>query len=146
MRTNGSSTETSLGREKGCMKRTATTIPRSHRQPRDQAFPVYSPASRHHQLHLDPVGYQDSQNLLVGSLFHTAIGRRGAGSGIQGSHSISCAVIAMRAHGIPLCRTLLGPHLCQAPGCFDLQHLVCRSSHPLLFLWSLLTMWACVAV
>lgn len=36
----------------------------------------YSPASRYHQLHLDPVGYQDSQHLLVGSLLHTAFGRR----------------------------------------------------------------------
>lgn len=58
MRTKGSSTETSLGRERGGMKRT-TTNPQSHRMPQTR-LSLYSPASRHHQLHLDSVGHQDS--------------------------------------------------------------------------------------
>ena len=46
--------------------------------PHPQAPPAqHSPASRHHQLHLDPVGHQDPQHLLVGTLLHTAIGGRG---------------------------------------------------------------------
>lgn len=58
MRTKGSSTETSLGKERGGMKRT-TTNPQSHRMPQTR-LSLYSPASRHHQLHLDSVGHQDS--------------------------------------------------------------------------------------
>lgn len=41
------------------------------------SHPQHSPASRHHQLHLDPVGHEDSQHLLVGTLLHAAGGRRG---------------------------------------------------------------------
>lgn len=98
---------------------------------------LYSPASRHHQLHLNSVGHQDPEHLLVGPLLHSAIGRRGVGSGIQGSHSISCEAMARQARGIPPSRTL-----CQSRGA-----LMCAaSSHLLLFVWYLLTVWACVAV
>lgn len=118
MRTKGSSTETSLGREKGCLKRTATTNPRSHRQARDQASPLYSPASRHHQLHLDPVGYQDSQHLLVGSLLHAAIGKRELG---QGSRAPTASAPAMKAHGIPYAGPSWGCISASRRGCSDLQ-------------------------
>lgn len=46
------------GGERGGMKRT-TTNPQSHRMPQTR-LSLYSPASRHHQLHLDSVGHQDS--------------------------------------------------------------------------------------
>jgi hypothetical protein len=36
------------------------------------------PTSRHYQLHLDPIGHQDSKHFLVGTLLHTAIGGRGS--------------------------------------------------------------------
>lgn len=77
IRTKGSSTETSLGRENGGMKRERQCRARGeHYNPPPQAPRLHSPAARHHQLHLDPVGHQDSQHLLVGTLLHTAVGGR----------------------------------------------------------------------
>jgi hypothetical protein len=82
IRTKGSSTETSLREGEELCEEDNYHNPWIHREPGGPAHPptptLYSPASRHHQLHLDPVGYQDPQHLLVGSLLHTAFGRREA--------------------------------------------------------------------
>lgn len=45
--------------------------------------PSYSPTTRYHQLHLDPVGHQDSQHLLVGTLLHTANRKGGVGTRVS---------------------------------------------------------------
>lgn len=47
--------------------------PRAGGEPPPPAPPKHSPATRHHELHLDPVGHQDAQHLLVGALLHAAM-------------------------------------------------------------------------